>query len=114
MFFRNRLNLTYFPDDELLQYYNKTEKYDKETLPKIFLPFKYYIVLYCLINFFVCLFFEKVVVAWLIKKWSKKEYNKNKERIRKDDIEPTLELIYDVKNYVKEHSIKRHISIIKN
>ena len=71
------------------------------------MPFKFYVVLYCLVNFLVCLFFEKVVVSFLIKIWSKNQFNKNEKEMRKTEIEPTLNLINDVKNYVREHEKKR-------
>ena len=37
---------------------------------------------------------------------SHKQYKKNEKTLRKTDIEPTLNLINDVKNYVREHEKK--------
>ena len=84
-----------FPDD------------DKEIIDlQIGLPFKYYVVIYCLLNLAICFFFEKVVVSYLIKYWSKREFMKNQKTMKKIDTEVKLNLINDVKNYVSEHKKK--------
>ena len=109
------VGLTYFPDDDFLKYYNKTEYEEyKDIIPHLGMPFKYYLCIFCFLNFIVCLIYEKVIVSYLIRKWSKKVYDKNKEKLRKEDIEPTLDLIYDVKTYVKENSKKRRETLIQN
>ena len=59
--------------------------------------------MYCLINFGVCYFFEKIIVAYLVKNWYKKQYLKNSSIMKRKEIEPTFDLINDVKNYVKEN-----------
>ena len=106
-FSRKYLHLIPFPDDRHNIYDNvKEDEFSDDQLPKIKLPFKYYVAIYCLINFCVCLFLEKVIVSLCIKIWSKKQFNKNEKQIRKTEIEPTLNLINDVKNYVREHEKK--------
>ena len=97
IFSEKKINVISFPDEN--------EEIKKKL--NIGLNFKYYVMIYCILNFFICLFFEKVIVAYLIKIWSKKQYKKNAKTIQKTDIEPTLNLINDVKNYVKEHEKKR-------
>ena len=104
---RNLLHLIPFPDDTLNIYQN-VKKDDKSNLPKLKIPFKFYVAMLSILNFFVCLFFEKVVVSLLIKIWSKKQFNKNEKEMRKTEIEPTLNLINDVKNYVREHEKKKN------
>ena len=76
-------------------------------VPELKIPFKFYVAIYCFINFIVCLFFEKVIVSSLIKFWSRKQFKKNEKEIRKTEIEPTLNLINDVKNYVREHEKRK-------
>ena len=99
---RRLLHLIPFPDDTS-NIYKDVKGDGNKSLPNIKMPFKFYVVLYCLVNFLVCLFFEKVVVSFLIKIWSKNQFNKNEKEMRKTEIEPTLNLINDVKNYVREH-----------
>ena len=104
-FSRKGLHLMAFPDDDL----NSETNPKKDNLNNIInlgIPFKFYVVIYCLINFFVCLFFEKKVVSKLIKRWSKKQFKENEAKVQKEDIEPTLNLINDVKNYVREQKRK--------
>ena len=103
---RRLFHLIPFPDDTLNVFQN-VKKDDKSNLPNLKIHFKFYLVMYSLLNFFVCLFFEKVVVSLLIKIWSKKQFNKNQKEMRKTEIEPTLNLINDVKNYVREHEKKK-------
>jgi magnesium-transporting ATPase (P-type) len=108
IFSRKYLHLIPFPDDKHNFYTNvKEDEFNDDQLPKIKIPFKYYVTIYCLINFIVCFFFEKVIVSSLIKVWSRKQFNKNEKEIRKIEIEPTLNLINDVKNYVREHEKKK-------
>ena len=109
---RRLLHLIPFPDDTS-NIYKDVKGDGNKSLPNIKMPFKFYVVLYCLVNFLVCLFFEKVVVSFLIKIWSKNQFNKNEKEMRKTEIEPTLNLINDVKNYVREHEKKRAKKIIK-
>jgi cation-transporting ATPase 13A3/4/5 len=91
----NRIKIMGFPDD------------DKEIIDlQIGLPFKYYVAIYCLLNLAICFFFEKVVVSYLIKYWSKREFKKNQKTMKKIDTEVKLNLINDVKNYVREHKKK--------
>ena len=110
-FSKKQIKLLYFPDDDLIDYYtdNNTSNYIKAN-PKFGIPFKYYLMIYCFINFLICFFFEKKIVAYLTKIWSNKQFRKNQEIIRKEDIEPTLDLINNVKNYVRENekSKKKH------
>ena len=104
-FSRHFLHLIPFPDDSNI---NEDVKVDGvKQLPNIKIEFKFYVVIYCLVNFLVCLFFEKVIVSLLIKIWSKRQFDKNEKEMRKTEIEPTLNLINDVKNYVREHEKKR-------
>ena len=105
-FSRRLLHLIPFPDDTS-NIYKDVKGDGNKSLPNIKMPFKFYVVLYCLVNFLVCLFFEKVVVSSLIKIWSKRQFDKNEKEMRKTEIEPTLNLINDVKNYVREHEKKR-------
>ena len=97
IFSEKKLKILSFPDEN--------EEIRKKL--NIGINFKYYVMVYCILNFLICLFFEKVIVAYLIKIWSKKQYKKNEKTLRKTDIEPTLNLINDVKNYVREHEKKR-------
>ena len=113
-FSKDSIKVTFFPDDDFIRHYNVTEKirkdYEKENRD-IGIPFKYYIVMYCIINFFVCYLFEKKVVAYFIKILYKKQFLKNKAIIRMKEIEPNLDLINDVKNYVRENEkYKRRFS----
>ena len=110
IFSKKELKVLPFPDEDL-----KKKEYRKEN-PKYFMPFKYFLIIYCVINIIVCFLFEKIVVSYLIKKWSRKQFNKNKEAIRKKEIEPTLDLINDVKNYVREnerHKRRTNSNILK-
>ena len=104
-FSENQLKVKLFPDDEIKSQYQEKFGEDKKKFykPKYFMPFKYFLIIYCVINIIVCFLFEKIVVSYLIKNWSRKQFNKNKEAIRKKEIEPTLDLINDVKNYVREN-----------
>ena len=113
-FSQGSIKVTFFPDDDFIDNYNVSniikEKYKKEN-PDIGIPFKYYIIMYSIINFFVCYLFEKKVVAYFIKVWYKKQFFKNKEIIRMKEVEPNLDLINDVKNYVRENEkYKRRFS----
>ena len=103
-FSKEKIKILYFPDDDFIDHYNdKNATYYKEVNPKIGMPFKYYLMIYCIINFLICFFLEKKFVAYLIKRWSNKQFKKNQAIIRKKDIEPTLDLINSVKNYVREN-----------
>ena len=90
-----------FPDDKHNIYTNT--RGEKFNIPDPKIPFKYYVALFCLSNFIITLFIEKVIVSKIIKHWSKKEFEKQKKEIKKTEIEPTLNLINDVKNYVREN-----------
>ena len=108
---RRLLHLIPFPDDRSNKYEDVKGDGDRK-LPNIKMEFKFYVVIFCLVNFFVCLFFEKVVVSFLIKIWSKRQFDKNEKEMRKTEIEPTLNLINDVKNYVREHEKKKPKKIL--
>ena len=100
-FSKHFLHLMPFPDDKHNIYTNT--RGEKFNIPDPKIPFKYYVVLFCLSNFIITLFIEKVIVSKIIKHWSKKEFERQKKEIRKTEIEPTLNLINDVKNYVREN-----------
>ena len=100
-FSKHLLHLIPFPDDKYNIYKNTRGEGINIPNPKI--PFKYIIALFCLLNFVLTLFVEKVIVSKIIKHWSKKEFEKQEKEIRKTELEPTLNLINDVKNYVREH-----------
>ena len=100
-FSKKYLHLIPFPDDNFN--INKNTRGEGIKLPTPKVPFKYIVALFCLLNFVLCLFVEKVIVSKIIKFWSKKEFEKQEKEIRKTELEPTLNLINDVKNYVREH-----------
>ena len=100
-FSKSFLHLIPFPDDKYN--INKNTRGEGINLPNPKIPFKYIVVLFCLLNFVLTLFFEKVIVSKIIKEWSRKEFKKQAREIRKTELEPTLNLINDVKNYVREH-----------
>ena len=72
---RRLLHLIPFPDDNFHKYKHAKGDNKEEPSHDIKMPFKFYAVIYCLVNFLVCLFFEKVVVSLLIKIWSKRQFD---------------------------------------
>ena len=98
--------------DPFSEKFIKLLEYKGDTI--FIIPFKYVIIIYSVINIVVCFIIEKVFVHKLIKKWSKRKFNKNKKKLTKTDIEPTLNIINDVKNYVRENerNKRRRLSLL--
>ena len=81
----------------------------KDEEPLLSIPFKYYIMGFCFLNLVICFIFEKFIVSCLIKVWSKHVFNKNQNTLKRVDFEATLNLINDVKNYVRENKKKKNL-----
>ena len=83
-----------FPDDN---FRNK----DEVIQPTYYISFKYYLMIYVFINFLICIFFEKVVSHYIIRKWLKNRLRQKQMKIQKEEIEPNLNLLNEIKNYAK-------------
>ena len=66
---------------------------------------------FCFLNLVICFIFEKFIVSCLIKVWSKHVFKKNQNTLKRIDFEATLNLINDVKNYVRENKKKKNLLI---
>jgi len=69
--------------------------------PTYYISFKYYLMIYVFINFLICIFFEKVVSHYIIRKWLKNRLRQKQMKIQKEEIEPNLNLLNEIKNYAK-------------
>ena len=88
------LLLLEFPDDPF-------RKDTDAMTPKYFIPFKYYLMVYVFVNFLICLFFEKIVSANIIRKWLVHRMKEKQLKIQKEEIEPNLNLLNEIRNYTK-------------
>ena len=89
-FSKNMVYLREFPDDN---FKDKEERVHYKHL----MPFKYYIMIYSMINFIINIVFEKVLVKYLTNRWEKKQYLKNKGGI--DTKEEKKSFIERIRNY---------------
>ncbi len=89
---KNWLLLMEFPDDNFR---------DDVTKPTYFIAFKYYLMIYVFINFLFCLFFEKIVSHNIIRKWLRNRMKEKQMKIQKEEIEPNLNLLNEIRNYTK-------------
>ena len=88
------LLLLEFPDDN---FRNKNDIIE----PTYYISFKYYLMIYVFINFCICLFLEKVVSQKIIRKWLINRMKEKQMKIQKEEIEPNLNLLNEIKNYTK-------------
>ena len=88
------LLLMEFPDDN---FRNKDEVIE----PTYYISFEYYLMIYVFINFLICIFFEKIVSHYIIRKWLKNRLRQKQMKIQKEEIEPNLNLLNEIKNYAK-------------
>ena len=96
-FSRKYLKIIGFPDEKDI----KGDINNENDIPNFGIKFKFYLCFYCLINFLVCLLFEKIVVKCLTKKWLSKNHEKNKMKFKKGENELKLNVINDIKIYDK-------------
>ena len=73
--------------------------------PTFFIPFKYYLMIYVLINFGLCLLCEKLISRNIIRKWLINRMKIKQVKIQKEEIEPNLNLLNEIKNYTKAMKI---------
>ena len=88
------LLLMEFPDDN---FRNKNEVIK----PTYYISYKYYLMIYVFFNFLMNLFFEKVVSHYIIRRWITKKMKEKQRKIQKEEIEPNLNLLNEIKNYTK-------------
>ena len=91
---RKWLLLKQFPDDNF-----KDEKERVE--PLYYIAFKYYLMIYVFINFLICVLFEKIVSHNIIRKWLTNRMKQKQLKIQKEEIEPNLNLLNEIRNYTK-------------
>ena len=91
---KNWLLLMEFPDDSFRDENDIIE-------PTYYMSFKYYLMIYDFINFLVCLFLEKIVSHNIIRKWLINRMKLKQMKIQKEEIEPNLNLLNEIKNYTK-------------
>ena len=104
-FSRKWIYLTPYPDDHLAYFYDDLG-YIKGVHDY---QFKYIIMIIIVINFFVCLFIEKVIVYQCSKCWRRHRMNNNRKKLEADvNKEATLYLINDVKNFIKEQKANKN------
>lgn len=105
-FSRNKLKITPYPDDKISYFYYFL---DKSMKSEHNYQFKFIIMLLIVINFFVCLFCEKVIVFQCNKCWRRHSMESKRKKLEADvNKEATLYLINDVKNYIKEKKISKN------
>ena len=88
------LLLMEFPDDNF-------RKENDVTKPKYLISFKYYLMGFVFINFLMSLFFEKIVSSYIIRKWLVNKMKAKQLKIQKEEIEPNLNLLNEIRNYTK-------------
>ena len=91
---KNWLLLMEFPDDN---FRNESDIIK----PTYYISFKYYLMMYVFLNFLLCLFFEKIVSRNIIRKWLINRMKEKQMKIQKEEIEPNLNLLNEIKNYTK-------------
>ena len=82
-----------FPDDNF--------RNDEIIKPSYFISFKYYLMIYVFLNYLFCLFFEKIVSSNIIRKWLRNRMKLKQMKIQKEEIEPNLNLLNEIRNYTK-------------
>ena len=97
-FSRKYLKIIGFPDEK--DY--KGDIKDIKDAPNFGIKFKFYLCFFCFFNFLICLFFEKVIVKLLTRKWLSKQHKNNKNHLQKNSTELKLNIINDIKLYDKE------------
>ena len=83
---------------------------DLHVKPKYILEFKYYIMLIIVINFFFCLFIEKILIPKCNKCWRNRKMKRLQRKLELEQEsanEADLNLINEVKNYIKETKQRR-------
>ena len=104
-FSRKWIYITPYPDDKLSDYYDDLRDEFKNVHGY---QFKYIIMIIIPINFFACLFIEKVIVNQCSKCWRRYRMDNKRRKLEADiNKESTLYLINDVKNYIKEQKAKK-------
>ena len=98
-FSKNYLKIIGFPDEKDI----KGDIDNKDDIPNFGIKFKFYLCIYCFINFLFSLFFEKIIVKCLTRKWLSKQHSKNKNQLLNKEIELQLNVINDIKLYDKEN-----------
>ena len=98
-FSTNYLKIIGFPDEKDI----KGDIDNKDDIPNFGIKFKFYLCIYCFINFLFSLFFEKIIVKCLTRKWLSKQHSKNKNQLLNKEIELKLNVINDIKLYDKEN-----------
>ena len=104
-FLRKWLYITPYPDDHMSYFYD-----DLGDLKGVHnYQFKYIIMIIIVVNFFFCLFIEKVIVYQCSKCWRRHRMNNNRKKLEADvNKEATLYLINDVKNFIKEQKANKN------
>ena len=98
-FSRNWIYISAYPDDPFVNYYILNEE-QKNTFAT---PFKYYIMGIIVINFIACLIIEKMILPSCYKCWRRRKMEKLREELKLNgENEATLNLINNVKNYIRE------------
>ena len=87
------LLLREFPDDNFRK--------DDYVAPIYYISFKYYLMGYVFINFLICLFFEKKISNFIIKKWLVNKMKEKQMKIEREEIKPNLNLLNEIRNYTK-------------
>ena len=101
-FSRNWIYISPYPDDPFFDEYDLTDE-EKEENDKHSIPFKYYIMIIIVVNFIVCLVIEKVILPHCSRVWRNNKMKKLKEKLDSDvEKRSDLNLINDVKNYIRE------------
>ena len=98
-FSKNYLKIIGFPDEKDI----KGDIDNKDDIPNFGIKFKFYLCIYCFINFLFSLLFEKIIVKCLTRKWLSKQHSKNKNQLLNKEIELKLNVINDIKLYDKEN-----------
>ena len=105
-FSRDWIHISPYPDDPFYDDYDTnyvfTEEQEEEN-DSHSIAFKYHIMILIVVNFIVCLILEKVIIPYLSKLWRKNKMSKLKEKLELDvEKKADLNLINDVKNYIRE------------
>lgn len=94
-----------YPDDPFVDYYLLNSKQKNHHS----YPFKYYIMAIIIINSIVSFFIEKFVVTKLNKLWKRFRMKKIRKKLEQDkDKEADLNLINNVKNFIREQKKKKN------
>ena len=104
-FSRKKIHITPYPDDHLSYFYDDLG----ETIRNAHsYQFKFIIMGIIVVNFFVCLFVEKVISFQCSKCWRRYRMDNDRRKLEVEvNKEFTLNLINDVKNYIKEQRVNK-------